>query len=153
VGTKHGPNRFENFRRTNDKQLRRLLHDGFALSEDLLFEAVGKRRITQRGSIRCRGDIVLEVDKILTILSGHGANAMVQTTEYHYNAYVQARGNLLRYCSPHPHRPYHHVHHFDFFRTWSETAVFELRTERERPTLAQVVDELAALYYEHLEEF
>ena len=99
--------------------------------------------------IRCLGGIRVAVEKKLKILNGQGANALVQTSEYHYNAFVRDQGNLFRYDSPHGHRPYHHVHRFDFLKTWSQTGVQELRTENEIPTLSDVLDEVCEMYYGH----
>mgnify|MGYP006379102709 CR=1 FL=1 len=35
---------------------------------------------------------------------------IARTIEYRYHAKFQNGGNILRYCSPHDHRPYHHKH-------------------------------------------
>lgn len=150
---KHAATRFQTYQETNDNQIQRLLREGFALGETLRFKKTSERSIAQRGTIVCQGGIVLEVKKVLKILRGHGANAFVQTVEYHYEAYAEGRGSLLRYRSPDGFRTFPHVHRFDLFKTWSETAVHDLRTEDEIPTVAEVVDELRDLYYENLEEF
>lgn len=154
MGTKHGPTRLQTYQRIHDRRMEGFLREGFVLSEDLRFEEIGDGLIGLNGSVRCLGGIVLEVEKVLTVRKGKGPTALVQTTEYRYHAYVTGKGSLLRYCSPHPeHRPYHHVHRFDLFGTWAETQVLELRSEKDIPTLSEVIEELEALYYEYLENF
>lgn len=150
MGTKHGPNRFASYQEVHTKRMQDFLREGFVLSEDLHFVEIGGRKLALEGTITCQGGIVVEVEeveKVLKIISGDGANAMVQTVQYRYHAYAQDRGNILRYDSPHSHRPYHHVHRHDICGTWTETAIDELRTEDDIPTLSEVLDELREIYY------
>jgi hypothetical protein len=148
VGTKHGPNRRANYERVHDTVIQQFLRGGFVLSEDLRFEEVaGRGYLVLRGEVRCSGGIVLEVEKRIKILDGDGPYAMVQTVQYRYHAYSSGRGNLFRYCGPHDDRPYHHVHRYDVFNTWSEASIEEITDEDEIPTLGEVLGELREMYY------
>ncbi len=150
MGGKHGASRFRNYRAITDVILRSFIDAGFVLSENMGYEAIGDGLIAHRGEIQCQGGIVLEVEKVLTILDGTGDNALVQTTYRSYHAYARGKGNIVRYCSGHDHRPYDHVHRYDAPATWNEILpVQELWTEDEIPTLSDVLDELRDFYYTH----
>ena len=83
--------------------MQRFLRDGFVRSENLFFDDLGNGLIELGGEVECVGDIYIDVQKTLEIVSGDGANATVQTINYSYNAYLKGVGNILRYDSPHDH--------------------------------------------------
>ena len=144
---KHGSNRFENYQSVHQKRMQDFLLEGFVLEEDLRFQAIGRRSIVLYGSIRCLGGIVLEVEKELQVLDGAGPTARVQTRTYRYHAWLPARHNILRYDSPHAHRPYHHVHRFDALGTGREVSIDPIEDEAAIPTLSEVLDELRDWFY------
>lgn len=133
--------------------MQRFLREEFILSEDLIFSASGDGYLSISGTIKCKGGIEVLVAKILKILSGSGHRSLVQTIEYSYNAYVAGQGNILRYNSPHDdHNQFHHVHRFDFFGGGDET-VEEIKTEEDRPTLSDVLEELRNWYWQNVAKF
>lgn len=105
------------------------------------------------GDINCLGGIRLEVSKEISILTGEGADAFVQTVSYSYNAFLPGIGNILRYDSPHAtHNKEHHVHRYDVLNDGEQWPIEFLPDEEQRPTLGEVLDELAAWYYTNYEK-
>lgn len=147
---KHGPNRLDNYTQIHDTCMQRFLRDGFIIAEALRFENLGNGYIAIVGTIDCMGGVVLEVDKLLAIQEGEGADALVQTVIYTYHAHVAGQGNILRYDSPHPdHNQFHHVHRYKFDGDGADH-VTELTWE-DVPTLAEVVEELRTWVYQRWE--
>jgi len=150
---KHGPNpRFASYKATHDTVMQDFREDGFIVSDDISFLRVSDDLIVVEGAIHCLGQIRLFVRKHLRLTKAKDVNSPVQTVEYNYHAVLSGRGNILRYESPDDaHRPHHHVHRYDLFATPRTETVEELYDEEERPTLGQVIKELRAWYYAHLE--
>ena len=148
-GNRHAPTRYANYLQVHETRMQRFLRGEFVFSDGVKFAVPAGGYIAVAGEIQCLGGIRIAVDKKLKILSGQGANALVQTSAYHYNAFVHGQGNLFRYDSPHGHRPCHHVHRFDFLKSWSQTGVQELQSVNAVPTLSDVIDEARELYYEY----
>ncbi len=115
------------------------------------------RGLLMSGRIQCAGGITIDVAKRLAILDGEGESAIVQTAAYTYHVMVDGLGNLLRYCGPHDdeahpgHKPFHHKHSYDVLRDDVEGTVATVDAET-RPTLAEVITEACAWYYEHAAE-
>jgi hypothetical protein len=99
------------------------------------------------GAVTCLGGVALEVNKVLAILGGDGADATVQTVAYTYHAHVAGRGNIFRYDSPHSdHNQFHHVHRYHYDGDGGDQ-VTELDWEQV-PTLAEVIEELREWVYQ-----
>ncbi len=62
-----------------------LRKEGFVLSDNLTFQVLGGGLIELVGVIECLGEIRVEVDKLLEVVSGDGPDALVQTARYSYN--------------------------------------------------------------------
>jgi hypothetical protein len=123
----------------------RFVDGGFVLEDTLDMYPVGAGLIVIKGNLPCLGDIRLDVGKLLSVVSGEGSNAMVQTIEYSYNASIHI-GNIFRYDSPHPdHNKFHHVHRFNVFDNDHIGNVDPC----EWPHLGDVIDELQEWYYEN----
>lgn len=131
--------------------MQRFLRGGFVRSENLSFTDLGDGFIELEGVIECAGNIYLDVYKRIQILEGDGPNALVQTIDYSYNAFLSGIGNILRYDSPHPdHYKQHHVHRFDV-ATKREIAVDFIQNEDDRPTLGEIIIEVENWYFENVD--
>ncbi len=148
-GNRHGATRYANYVQVHETRMQQFLRGEFVFSDGVTFSAPAGGYIAVAGEIQCLSGIRIAVDKKLKILSGQGANALVQTCEYHYNVFVRDQGNVFRYDSPHRHRAYHHVHRFDFLNTWSQTGIEVVPTVNVIPTLSDVINEARELYYEY----
>ena len=101
------------------------------------------------GTICCAGGILIDVTKKLRIVDGDGATVRVQTFAHSYNASLQGRGNILRYCSPHDdHNKFHHVHRFDVWGGDHQGSVDEVSAD-DWPTLGDVLHGLQRWSREH----
>ena len=150
---KHGPNKFSSFVQIHETVMEQFLRAGFVRSENLSFADLGNRLIKLSGTIECAGDIYIVVMKLIEVLSGDGANALVQTIYYDYNAVLRNAGNILRYDSPHPtHNKEHHVHRFDPVGHEIDGSPVFLPDENDRPTLGEVISEVESWYYEHADD-
>lgn len=119
------------------------------VSDDLVFSPELESSIFVEGSVRCRDGIRIDVEKELRILSGEGADAVVQTVRYRYHVSHEGLGNLFRYDSPHSgHREFHHCHRYDVFGDKTST-VNELRSEEDIPTLGEVIVEAVGWFDAH----
>ena len=98
------------------------------------------------GDIACLGSIVLQVKKEVDVLYHGAANPRVQTRSFSYNARVRGHHNILRYDSPHDHRPHPHKHIYDTFGSGDETEVVTLLKQSDVPTLGEVIRELQEWY-------
>ncbi len=148
---KHGPNRLSNYESVHTQCIRHRIDGGFLLRDELSWEATGGGFITGDGTLVCLGEIRLEVTKRLKIRSGEGANAIVQTVSYSYNAVLGNVGNIVRYDSPHAHRPFHHVHRFDVLNGDQEGTCDDIHDENKIPTISEVLDELTDFYYGNID--
>src|SRR6266487_818023 len=88
-GNRHGPNRFGNYLQIHQTRMQQYLRGEFVFADSVTFAAPAGGYILVAGEIKCLGGIRIAVNKRLKILSGKGANATVQTSEYHYNAFVR----------------------------------------------------------------
>lgn len=119
----------------------KLLDEGFLIDDGCEFTFL-RDVVVLEGRIICLDSITLEVRKEIAILSGSGMNARVQTRMFRYQAWVRGAHNVLRYDSPHQHRPYAHKHLYNTFGDGREMGIIELRKEKEIPTLGEVIREL-----------
>lgn len=124
---------------------------GFVGAETLEFINDLPGVVTLQGEISCLGNIIITVDKYLTILEGDGDNAMVETFQYSYNVSVRNEGNIFRYDNSHDregHSDRHHKHEFD-----GESEEVRWIGADHWPTLGQVLEETQNWYWlkrEHL---
>jgi hypothetical protein len=123
------------------------LSDGGFVVEDQTDFSFGPDVVLLTGQIVCLSGITVDVLKIIGVRSGKGANAVVQTDLFRYQAWVRGENGIFRYCSAHNHRPYAHKHVYDTFDRTIEPACLELRTEDEVPTLLEVIEELQGWHY------
>ena len=152
MGSKHGPNRFASYRVIHETVMQQFLRSGFVISEDLSFEPINGV-IWLEGTIVCLGNIYIDVSKKIRILSGEGADTIVQTETYSYNAVLANVGNILRYDSPHhDHNQEHHVHRYDVLNDDKEGRLEFIYDEEQRPTLGEVIREVQEWFYEHYDE-
>lgn len=121
------------------------LRHGFVLRDEVKWTRLDNSFVF-RGRIECQGGILIDVKKLVVILDHDGADLIVQTRSYTYNATLGGRNwTIVRYDSPHPHFPYHHVHRFKTGVQMSR----DILSEEERPTLSEVVRELEMWYYDN----
>jgi hypothetical protein len=131
--------------------MQRFLRAGFVRSENLSFTDLGDAFVELDGVIECSGNININVYKRIQIIEGDGPNALVQTVDYSYHAYVANVGNILRYDSPHlDHYQEHHVHRFDT-ASKQETSVDFIENEEDRPTLGEIISEVENWYYDNVD--
>lgn len=153
---KHAPIEFGRYFDIHSTAMARHGRDGFVLSHNLEF-INAPLGVLITGRIRCRGDLLVDVDKVVRVHSGDGRAALVQTDSYTYHVLVDGLGNLFRYCSPHndaahpDHRPYHHKHIFDPLKKEAASRVEEIEADR-WPTLSGVIHEACDWYSAHSSE-
>ncbi len=117
------------------------LAEGFVVQDNCQFTFLPSVVILE-GTIVCLDGMTLEVRKEIQVLTGRGMTAEVQTRRFRYHAWVRGVHNILPYESAHEHRQQAHKHVYETFGYGSETAVIELATDEEVPTLAEVIREL-----------
>ena len=148
---KHGPNRFSNYIDTHETIMRQLVDGGFVTSDELTIKALGHVLVIE-GNVFINDDVYVSVWKQLSILAGDGADALVQTSAYSYNAVLRGFGNIFRYNSPHiDHNEEHHVHRFDVLGDGSQR-IDPIYDEEDVPHLADAIMEAARWYHEHRHE-
>jgi hypothetical protein len=132
--------------------MQRYRDQGFVVADDLEFQHVGASLIMLRGRIDCTHGLYIEVTKALRIVSGTGAEAMVQTISYSYNAVLSGIGNVFRYDSPHEdHNRDHHVHRYDVFAGDARGAT-TFHGEDGWPTLGEAIEKLRCWVSDHAEQ-
>ena len=159
MGSKHGPNRLDNYQLVHETRMQHLIASGFVLVDTTEF-LPNRGAILLVGAIGCLGEIHVEVIKTLAILDGDGPDATVQTESYSYNVALRGVGNIFRYDSPHAmpgerdpvqHHNYHHKHVYDVLSGDKHGHVVLIEREDDIPTLGEVIEEAAEWYYNHLE--
>jgi len=145
---KHSPNRLENYIDIYETIIEQQLRGGFLLRNNLVFIALHDQILIE-GSLNCRGDIYIDVRKRLTILSGEGSQALVQTTSYSYNVALVGVGNIFRYDSPHSdHNKFHHLHKYDVLNGDKQGEVHAVDSEKWRH-LQEVIEEAMDWHYDN----
>ncbi len=102
------------------------------------------------GTIECVGGIYINVRKLLAARPRRDVT-YVETVDYRYHVGVRNIGNVLRYDSPHEHRPYHHCHRFDWTADPPRESGIEEVSAEEWPTLGEVIVESREWYYAHMQ--
>jgi hypothetical protein len=134
-----------------------LRSSGF-VGDDTLRWLVWPQFLVMVGDIACLGDLVISVEKYLTVVTEDATpgdvlrdgDIQVQTLVYSYNASVRGRGTVFRYDNNHRwkgHADNHHVHRCDW-RKDEATGVVQWVGEARWPTLGEVVVELESWYWE-----
>lgn len=141
----HGPNRLDNYIEVHRSYMDRFLAEGFVAQDGCDFTHL-RTEVHLDGTIYCLGDIQIEVEKNLEILSGRGAGALVQTRYFRYNAWLKNVNNILRYDSACDHRALPHKHTFDTFGGGRELELRELATSADVPHLDDVIREVQGWY-------
>jgi hypothetical protein len=124
VRNRHGENRFRSYRQIHETVLSKFKSCDFVDTDTLEFNSL-PYGIRLSGEIACLGEIVITVDKFLTILSGCDDEALVKTKWYSYNASVRGWHNIIRFDNQDDdfkrpgHLDEHHQHVFDW-RTGAE---------------------------------
>lgn len=147
---KHGRNRLDNYLHVHDSYMADLLQEGFVVADGTSFTFL-PGLILLEGTITCLDDIALDVEKEIVVLSGRGLAAWVQTRRFRYHAWLPGARNILRYESPHEHRPTPHKHEYDTFGDGRETQVLDLHEEDQVPTLGEVLRELQGWHQQHVD--
>jgi hypothetical protein len=126
----------------------RFVAEGFVVDDGCDFTFL-PRSVFLDGTIRCLGEIQIEVEKDIAMLSGVGLKALVQTRSFRYHAWIKNGNNILRYESACDHRALPHKHNFDTFGSGLETSVTEIETSVGVPTLGAVIRELQRWHDSH----
>jgi hypothetical protein len=157
---RHGPNRFGSYREIHETVLNKFKDKNLVGPDDLRFRSYGPY-IRLDGEIACLGEIVILVDKYLSVLepAGHDDNAIVQTSTYAYNVSVRGFGNIFRYDNQHDdfsfrpsHADEHHKHLFNW-RTDTQLPNSPIWTGYDKwPTLGEVIEEVEEWYWDHHDE-
>lgn len=145
---KHGPNWLRNYVEVHERWMANFLSEGFVIDDQCGF-TFQQTAVVVGGDIVCLDGIVIQVDKQLDVLDSGTGNPRVRTGRFSYNARVRGRHNILRYDSPHVHRPQPHKHSYDTFGTGDETSVVDLVNESDVPTLGEVIRELEEWHQEN----
>jgi hypothetical protein len=132
-----------------------LRRGGFVGDDTLSVEPRAEGEIVLAGEIACLGRIVVDVFKVLEVLEGEGADAMVQTLFYSYNVFLRGGNNILRYDNLHPRKDHpddHHKHTYSW-KTGEQLPGSPVWIGAEKwPTLGEVLREVQSWYYEHREQ-
>jgi hypothetical protein len=126
----------------------RFTDEGFVAEDQCEFAFLPGRLLLVGRILRLDG-IVLEVEKEIAILAGEGMTARVQTATFRYHAWIRGEHNILRYESPHGHRPAAHKHVYNTFGDGLEAEVLDLNREDDIPTLGDVLRELQSWHEEN----
>lgn len=146
---KHAPIRLTKYLEIHEKAIRDLQGRGFLLDADLEISAQGNDFLTMGGTLYCAGNQIKV--QILKQICLSGDEPLAQTGQYAYTAVLSGIGNIIRYDSPHmDHNRFHHAHKYDVLNGDKEGTIDEL-SEDQRPTLAQMVDDLESWYYDNYE--
>ncbi len=96
------------------------------------------------GSIYCFGDVIIEVQKRFDDQM-KGSLFQIRGKTYRYVAWVQGHHALLRYHNTHLNDDNYHHRVFNW-RT-GEEVLYEALERHQFPTLAEVLDEVHAVYH------
>lgn len=135
--------------------MQRLIDEGLVESDGVSFiESVDDRgvivHVTIRGRLRCRGGLLIRVDKKLDVRRGRSGRLEVRTYSYQYHAWIHGRAgyprrNVIRYDNSPVHD--HQLHRHDFDGAGNETSVSAVEFA-DLPTLSEfvrLVHELAGM--------
>ncbi|ACB53126.1 unknown [Crocosphaera subtropica ATCC 51142] len=156
---KHSPNHFRQYIEIHETIIDQFKVKDFIGDETLEFITMGFS-YNLIGEIACRGNIVINVDKLIDVISGSGVNALLQTRWYAYNVFVRNRFNLFRYDNQddyflslgQEHKDEHHKHLFDW-ETGEELPDSPIWVgEDSWPTLGEVIKETEQWYWSNRDQ-
>lgn len=104
------PHRFSDYVTTHEEVMEHLRSTGF-VGEDTLTWTTEVAAVRLHGEIACQGNIVIRVDKTLSIVEGTGATARVLGQLYAYNVHLRNGPNIFRYDNTHPHAGHADAYH------------------------------------------
>ena len=142
---KHEWNSFENYRELHERYLEThpCIEDHNVKIE--LFDFAGRAQVAVSGTIRCRGGIVLEVEKYAEaeLRGRRNPRLWVRTYSFRYNAYLPGKHSVLRYDNNHDFDEYHRHPYDPATGTLGPVAII---TRADMPHLSQVLDEILDLF-------
>lgn len=125
-------------------------------SDTLKFISRGSGNLAIAEEISCLGDIVIRVEKNLTVIDDGTADPPVQTVDYTYNASVRGARSFLRHDNLHPypgHRDSHHRHDLDWRNERDLSGSPSWVGVEGWPTLSEFTEEVEQWYWKHKDEF
>lgn len=129
---------------------------GDFVGEDTLeFISRGSGNLAIAGEISCLGDIVIRVEKNLTVIDDGTADPLVQTVDYAYNASVRGANSFLRHDNLHSypgHKGSHHRHDFDWRDEQDLPGSPSWVGIEGWPTLSEFIEEVQKWYWSNRDE-
>lgn len=98
--------------------------------------------ITQRGTVYCLRNVVLEVEKVMEVRYS-GGQRRVRTMSFRYAAWVRSGGPVLRYHNIH--RGDNEYHHRVFDPVTGQEVLYEPLQRYQFPIFTEVLDELEVI--------
>lgn|GEM_PF-6053520 len=152
----HGPNRYHRYlatrREIHETVLAKFRDEHFLISDDLELLDFGEGLLMMAGWLNCDRGIRVRVRKtIRTWRDDDGARWAVKE-RYTYHAMLQDDTHVLRYDGPDEHRPYHHKHICQPFRTPPVAEKILRIAEEDTPTLGAVLEELRLWMWDSIAE-
>lgn len=151
VNDPHGPNRFSTYWQVHKNRMAQFEASGFVGDDtvDAVPQPGGFIRIA--GEIGCLGQIVIAVEKRLTVVDYAGDDPIVQTLRYGYNASVRGHNTFFRHDSEDHHgfADGHHRHICDW-RTGQGRV--EWVSDVKWPTLGQFIETVEEWYWQRRDE-
>lgn len=110
--------------------------------------------LQMRGEIACKGEIVIQVLKLLKVTHGieGSQDAMIQTVYYAYNASVRRGGNIARVDNADHHSAHADRHHRHDFDLGNGEETLRWTGEAAWPTLSDFIDEIELWYWDHRDQ-
>lgn len=132
----------------------RQFRDGKFVSADTLkFKWLGAACLCLGGQIGCRGRIVIEVEKLLSVLD-ESDNPEVQTETYSYHVSIQSSASLFRYDNSRQHTGHPDAHHKHIFAYGGHEQLPDSPVwigAEKWPHLGDVIAEAQGWFWEHYE--
>lgn len=156
---RHQPNFYLDYVDIHVRAMGQMLYIGAVDKDEINLLTGADGRVYFSGYAILRDEkLKLDVTKELEVTdASNPKNPLVPTISYSYNVSLIGRGNVFRYCSPHPggddapeHHGHHHRHQFDRFGPTPEEYTVTWDTDGEWPTLAEVIKEADAWYWDNV---
>ncbi len=98
--------------------------------------------LSLRGQVICAAEVVIEIEKYLTVRLNNRNQIEARGRRYRYHAHIPGRGNLLRYDNSHG---FDEFHRHEYVFPTEDQRPLETLTREEFPTLIEVLDEVQAM--------
>ena len=98
--------------------------------------------ISLQGQVICEDEVVIEIEKYLTVRLNNRNQIEARGRRYRYHAHIPGRGNLLRYDNSHG---FDEFHRHEYVFPTEDQRPLEVLTREEFPTLIEVIDEVQAM--------